>query len=125
MSKFNNRDNDPTFFDIAGTEYYFDLDELSSFIRIEKTESVDDILSEAKKEMQEDGIDEETIDQGQIIDITKWETTKALMECILSENSIVDEAMGTTKLANQLTIPFKISFNTLLKYNIIKENDGR
>jgi hypothetical protein len=62
-------------------------------------------------------IDDMPDNQGQMIDITKWETTKALIECILSENSIVDEAMGVTKLSNQLTIPFKISFNTLLKYN--------
>lgn len=125
MSKYNNRGIEPTFFDIAGSEYYFDLDELSSFIRIEKTESVDDILSEAKKEIEEGSEEDVDLDQSQIIDITKWETTKVLMESILSEQSIVDEVMGRTKMSSQLSIPFKISFNTLLKYNIIKENDGR
>jgi len=124
MGKFNNKNNDYTLFDIAGTEYYFDLDELSQFIRIENGDSTEDLLGEINDEPIESEEIEPPI-EGQIIDITKWETTKALIECILSENSIVDEAMGVTKLSNQLTIPFKISFNTLLKYNIIKENDGR
>jgi len=33
--------------------------------------------------------------------------------------------MGRTKLSSQLSIPFKLSFNTLLKYQIIKEENGR
>ena len=46
------------FFSIAGNYYYFDLDELSQFIRIEKPENtsdsiVDDILGENKKEEKE------------------------------------------------------------------------
>ncbi len=68
---------------------------------------------------------DDVVDYTQIVDLTKWETTKALMDVILNENSIVDEAMGRTKLGEQLSIPFRLSFNTLLKHNIIKENNGR
>ena len=57
--------------------------------------------------------------------ITKWETTKVMIETVLTEQGPIDEAMGRTKLSNQLSIPFKLSFNTLLKYQIIKEDDGR
>ena len=127
----NSGDDSSELFDVAGSKYYFDLDALSQFIRIEKSESVDDILGEVKKELENKNNenDEETEEvphelYTQIIDVTKWETTKVMIESVLSEQGPVDEAMGYGQLSKQLSIPFKISFNTLLKYQIIKE-DGR
>lgn len=123
MSRFRNGDTIPEFFEIGSNKYYFDLDELSQFVRIEKSESVDDILGEAKKELE----DTEMVEDGQsdlyaqVIDVTKWETTKVMIESVLSEQNTVDEAMGFTAMSKQLSIPFKLSFNTLLKYKIIKE----
>jgi hypothetical protein len=128
MTRFKKEDETPELFEIAGSKYYFDLDQLSHFIRIEKPESVDDILGEAKKEMEESESEEESTPMDaytQIIDVTKWETTKVMIESVLNEQGPVDEAMGYTKLSSQLSIPFKLSFNTLLKYQIIKEQDGR
>ena len=107
------------FFSIAGNNYYFDLDELSQFIRIERDSDVDYILGENSKD-EEEGETPENI-ESQIIDVTKWETIKVMIESVLSENTVVDEAMGRTKLGEQLSIPFRLSFNTLLNYKIIKE----
>jgi hypothetical protein len=136
MNKFRKEEEPSDLFEIAGVKYYFDLDQLTQFIRIEKPESVDDILGEAKKELvknledTEDSENEESVEPelegySQIIDITKWETTKVMIETVLTEQGPIDEAMGRTKLSNQLSIPFKLSFNTLLKYQIIKEENGR
>ena len=139
MNKFRKEEESSDLFEIAGVKYYFDLDQLTQFIRIEKPESVDDILGEAKKELvkntedtedSEDSENEELVEPelegySQIIDITKWETTKVMIETVLTEQGPIDEAMGRTKLSNQLSIPFKLSFNTLLKYQIIKEENGR
>ena len=136
MNKFRKEEEPSDLFEIAGVKYYFDLDQLTQFIRIEKPESVDDILGEAKKELAknpedtEDSENEESVEPelegySQIIDITKWETTKVMIETVLTEQGPIDEAMGRTKLSSQLSIPFKLSFNTLLKYQIIKEENGR
>jgi hypothetical protein len=120
--RYKKENDSPEFFSIAGNQYYFDLDELSSFIRIEKNESVDDLLGESEKK---EGVEkeDESLEQieGQIVDLTKWETIKVMIEAVLSENGPVDEAMGRTKLGEQLSIPFRLSFNTLLNYKIIKE----
>jgi hypothetical protein len=124
--RYKEKENLPDFFKIAGNQYCFDLDELSLFIRLEKNETVDDILGEDKKEeTTEDGNETDSIIESQIIDITKWETIKVLIESVLSENGPVDEAMGITKLGEQLSIPFRLSFNTLLNYKIIKEQNGK
>lgn len=117
------KEESPDFFGIAGNQYYFDLDELSKFIRFEKKESVDDILGDdKKKEEKTTEKEEEDISQeDQIIDLTRWETIKVMIESVLSENGPIDEAMGHTKLGEQLSIPFRLSFNTLINYKIIKE----
>lgn len=131
MSKNLKEDEIPDLFPIAGSNYYFDLDELSQSIRIERTESIDDILGEAKKKLKKnkEEDDEEAEDEiepySQIIDITKWETLKVMIDAVLNEAAPVDEAMGFNKLAEQLSIPFRLSFNTLIKYKIIKEENGR
>lgn len=131
MSKNLKEDDEiPELFPIAGSNYYFDLDELSQSIRIERTESIDDILGEAKKKLkknkeEDDDEDDEVEPYAQIIDITKWETIKVMVDAVLNESAPVDEAMGFNKLAEQLSIPFRLSFNTLIKYKIIKEENGR
>ncbi len=122
MGKYK-REEPLEMFEIAGENYYFDLEELSQFIRIEKDETVEDILDEAKKEFlkENENLEEKNVHNVDIIDFPKWETTKVMMECILNEHAPVDEAMGFSKLSNQLSIPFKMSFNTLLKHKIIKK----
>ena len=54
------------------------------------------------------------------IDVTKYEMYRDLIGALLSYNDIVDDKMGMMAL-NQLPIPFKLSFNTLLMKGIIKE----
>lgn len=116
----------PELLPIAGNQYYIDLDELSQYIRINKPETVEDILGQAEEELEDGESSGENLEYSQMIDVTKWETIKVLIESILSEQGPVDEAMGPTKLAEQLSIPFRISFNTLIKNKIIKEyNNGR
>jgi len=119
-----NLKQEPELFAIAGNNYYIDLDELSQCIRIEKPESIDDLLGEeVETEINKDPDDEALYSQ--VIDVAKWEVLKVMIESILNETSVVDEAMGPTKLGEQLSIPFRLSFNTLIKNKIIKEENGK
>ena len=107
-------------FEVAGEEYFFDLEKISDFVRIQEdeTKGVDALLGKS------DDPDEEVDPlQGQLIDMTKWDMTKALIETVLNENGIVDEAMGFSKLGEQLSIPFRLSFNTLIKHKLIKRSN--
>ena len=112
-------------FDIAGEEFYFDLDSIADFVRISEddTRGLDEIFT---KKSEEDDLNEgyeiikEELIQGPLIDMTRWDLTKAMIETILSENGVVDEHMGIAKLGEQLSIPFRLSFNTLAKYKLIK-----
>jgi hypothetical protein len=106
------------FFEIAGQEYYFDLDNISSYIRIDDELSVDFILNK-EAETPEGELETPNL---QMIDVSKWEIIKVLIETTLNENGIIDESMGIKKLEGQLSIPFRLSFNTLIKHKLIKKN---
>ena len=106
------------FFEIAGQEYYFDLDNISSYIRIDDELSVDFILNK-ETETAEEELETPNL---QMIDVSKWEIIKVLIETTLNENGIIDESMGIKKLESQLSIPFRLSFNTLIKHKLIKKN---
>jgi len=111
-------------FNVANEEFYFDIDRISDYIRID--DSVDQILTKtiiSEEDSEEDNsyqpVDMQNV---QMIDVAKWEVIKALIESVLNENGILDESMGIKKLEGQLSIPFRLSFNTLLKHKIIKKN---
>jgi hypothetical protein len=125
-------------FRIANNEYYIDLDKVSEFIRMEPT--LDELLLSSNQEVKEnvDSDDENFGDVGEkeivfegpqnaipphmMMDVAKWEIVRALLESLLNENGIIDESMGIKKLESQLSIPFRLAFNTLLINKIIKRN---
>ena len=61
----------------------------------------------------------ENTDTEQQISLTRFELFKNLVDVILTEREELDEGLGMHG-AKDLTIPFKIAFNTLLINNIIK-----
>jgi hypothetical protein len=94
-----------------GENYYFDIDELEKQVSTEKSSI------QAPPIENEDG---EFIDEPeQQISITRYETFKNLIDVVLTEREELDEGLGVHG-ANNLTIPFKIAFNTLLINKIIK-----
>jgi hypothetical protein len=106
-------------FEIGGNQYYFDLEKISDFVRIdeEKPKNLEELFNkETDKEEKEDMM------QGPLIDMTRWDLVKAMIETVLSENGIVDDYMGPTMLGKQLSIPTRLSFNTLIKHKLIKNN---
>jgi hypothetical protein len=107
-------------FDIAGNEFYFDLDEIANFVRIDGKEpkGLEDLLETSENKENKENIEL----QGPLIDMTRWDLVKAMVETILTENGIVDEGMGHTMLGKQLSIPCRLSFNTLIKQKLIKKN---
>lgn len=88
-----------------GENYYLDLNELERQVSYEK--SFLPIISG------------ETEGSEQQISVTRYDTFKSLIEVLLTEREELDESLGIHG-AKDLTIPFKIAFNTLLINNILK-----
>jgi len=89
-----------------GENYYIDVNEFEDQVSLINSKYYTPPLSgETENEQQ--------------ISITRYETFKSLIEVILTEREELDENLGIHSAKN-LTIPFKIAFNTLLMNKIIK-----
>jgi len=53
------------------------------------------------------------------ISLVKFEMVKTLIDVLMTESEEVDENLGV-KGASNLSLPFKLAFNTLLTHGILK-----
>jgi hypothetical protein len=90
--------------EIFGKYYYIDLDRITDKCRT------------GNKIIDEDN--EETLE----VNIFKYEVIKMCLETILSELREVDEEMGAFA-SNETSVAFKMAFNTLIKNQILIEED--
>lgn len=82
-------------FNVFGENYYIDID------KIDKEVELKSISGESQ------------------IHLVKYETIKLLVDIIVSEDGEVDENLGLK--SNEVSIPFKIAFNSLLMKKIINK----
>lgn len=84
---------------VLGQNYYLDLNELDNFIQIKN---------------------EELTGNTETFSVIKFEVVKTMIEVVMTEREDdLDNNLGAYN-QNKLSIPFKIAFNTLLMYKIIK-----
>ena len=88
---------------VLGENYYLDLDKIDDYVQIKGDKIVTTGVTESAH-----------------ISIIKYETVKLMIDIIMDETEDVDETLGT-KGINNLSIPFKIAFNTLLYKNLLNK----
>jgi len=91
---------------IMNEHYFFDLDEIDNYIQV-------------KSEIIPSGATDEYH-----ISVVKYETIKLMLEVIMDEHEDVDDVLGS-KGGNQLSIPFKLAFNTLISKKLLKASSIR
>jgi hypothetical protein len=88
---------------VLGENYFIDLDEIESYLDMSQSEDFSD---------SESGVTETKIN------IIKFEMVKLLLDTVLTEQEVVDEKLGMKSNSN-VSIPFKIAFNSLLNKKLI------
>jgi hypothetical protein len=88
---------------ILGENYYLDLDKIDDYVQIKD-----------RKEL----LSGDT--EGTAISIIKYETIKLMLEVVMDETEELDETLGV-KGTNNLSVPFKIAFNTLLYKKLLNK----
>lgn len=84
---------------ILNEHYYLDLDKMEELVNLP--------------------LSSESGDTSQHISVVKYDMLKVMVDVILSENENVDETLGPK--SSEITIPFKLAFNTLLNKKIINK----
>jgi hypothetical protein len=87
--------------DVFGETYHLNLDNIDSFVNL-PTETVS-----GETEVQH-------------ISVLKYEMVKLLLDVVLTESEEVDDKLGM-KGSNNLTLPFKLAWNTMLKNKFIEK----
>ena len=120
--------NEDIILEIGGVAFYIDFDSIESILT-----SKDDDLSAKQVEETETkttyiagGVEktEVTVKQyhkGREVDLSRYDTYRMLIEILLTYNEEIDDTLGTEMALQDATIPFKIAFNTLVKYGVLKE----
>lgn len=85
---------------ILGEHYYLDLDAIEKYTTVEPPKDFT-------------GVSENHIS------VVKYEMVKSLSEVLLTESEDVDETLGMK--TNDLSIPFKIAFNSLLNKKLLNK----
>ena len=88
---------------VLGENYYLDLDKIDDYVQIKD---------------QKESLSGET--ESTAISIIKYETIKLILEVVMDESEDVDATLGV-KGTNNLSIPFKIAFNTLLYKKLLNK----
>lgn len=96
-------------FKIVGENYYIDIDAVDECVQFTEKVPVDEIEEGGEIQIKEE----------KQIHLVKYELIKSMIETVLTENEEVDETMAFK--SSELTIPFKIAFNSLLVKSIIKK----
>jgi hypothetical protein len=91
---------------VLGENYYFDLDKIEEYL---------DMTNKSEESLEDDEFSGST---DMKINIIKFEMVKMLMDTILTEQEEIDEKLGM-KSSNNTSIPFRLSFNSLLNKKLI------
>ena len=97
-------------FKIFNENYYIDIDAIDEYVQftaevLDDNNDTETDVTELKEEKQ--------------IHLVKYELIKNFLETVLTESNEVDEDLGMK--SNEVTIPFKIAFNSLLIKKIINK----
>lgn len=112
--------------DIGGSVFKIDLDAFTNALATKEINNKKleiETISNFNKDGELLGFTVKNLEteRGIEIDGPKYDLLRMCLEILLTYNEDVDDAMGVTKALESTTIPFKIAFNTLVSYGILKE----
>lgn len=87
---------------VLGENYFVDLDEIEKYLDMSDENTISDT---GTTEMR--------------INIVKFELVKMMLDVVLSEDLEIDDKLGLKGSTSNISIPFKIAFNSLLNKNLI------
>jgi len=99
---------------ILNEYYYLDLDKMEELVNIPTKEK-----SEGEKSESDDSENDELDGMTQHISIVKYDMLKIMIDVLMTESEEVDEKLGPK--STEISIPFKLAFNTLLNKKIINK----
>lgn len=113
--------------EFGGTIYYLDLDKVSEVISLNNKLEKQVVETVVKQYLDEKGkvisseVLQTTKDRELTIDSTKYDLLRMMIEIITDDMEDSDDTLGVDRALEKTTLAYKIAFNTLHNYGILKE----
>jgi hypothetical protein len=114
--------------EIGGIYYMVDLTAMDELLSIEESKGQKEGVEKEVKEIYDDkgelvgkDVTIRTYDRGKEINGPKYDMIRMFFEVVLTYNEELDNELGIDIALGKTSLPFKLAFNTLLEYGIIKE----
>jgi hypothetical protein len=117
--------------EFGGSIYYIDLDALEKTIiprGVDPTEKIiereEKVHVDADNKIVHTDIIEVSRERGREIDGAKYEMIRLMMEILMDgAEETDDDALGAERALEKTSLSYKIAFNTLYNYGILKEKE--
>lgn len=117
--------------EFGGSIYYIDLDALEKTIKpngVDPTEKVvereEKVYADAEGKISGSEIVEVSRERGREIDGAKYEMIRLMMEILMDGTEEIEDAtLGVERALGKTSLSYKIAFNTLYNYGILKEQE--
>lgn len=115
--------------DFGGVVYYIDFDNLVNLIEYKEKDGVSSktAIETEEKIIKRNDDSEEVIKskreypKTKELDLSRYETYRTLFEVLLTPMEEIDGSLGAERGLQETSLPFKIAFNTLVKYGVLKQ----
>jgi len=118
--------------EFGGAIYFFDIDALENAIKIKEPVSSDRIVeTTTTKHLDSEGkilnieVTETNVERGREVDATKYDLLRMCFEVLIDYNEESDDTLGADRALERTPLAYKLAFNTLLNYGILKEMDEK
>ena len=122
--------------EFGGTIYYIDMNELEKNITMSGTKANDKVTLTVvdakgnrtiKTYLDADGKvlstekHETSSERGREIDATKYDLIRLMIEVLIDSGDDIDDSLGSDRALEATSLSYKLAFNTLYQYGILKE----
>lgn len=117
--------------DFGSKIYYIDFNKIDKLVGGEKSlkpQSMSDveetIIYDANDEITGRQVTTSKYYKGKEIDLSKYDILKIMIEVLFDDETLEsDTTLGPDRILNKTSLSYKIAFNTLLQYGILKEKE--
>jgi hypothetical protein len=117
--------------EFGGNIYYIDIDALEKVIKPVGVDPTDKIIEREEKVVLDENekiinteVTEVSRERGREIDGAKYDIVRMMLEIVTDGTEETDDtALGADRALEKTSLSFKIAFNTLYHYGVIKEQE--
>lgn len=115
--------------EFGGSIYYIDVEALEDTIKLDYKVNKEDVVeikevtnTDVKTGNQTHEVTKKITERGREIDATKYDILRLMIEILMDgTEDTEDDSLGAERALDKTSLGYKIAFNTLLNYGILKE----